>query len=66
MEKEKKTDEKEEIEEAIELILFHVSECYVYLVLPLSIRQSLFSLIFAEKSIKFPFLGYLLKRVLKN
>ncbi|XP_027170402.1 uncharacterized protein LOC113770204 [Coffea eugenioides] len=34
MEKEKKTDEKEEIEEAIELILFQVSECYVYLIPP--------------------------------
>ncbi|KAK4420917.1 Adaptin ear-binding coat-associated protein 2 [Sesamum alatum] len=38
MEKDKKTEEKageeEEVEEAIELVLFHVSECYVYLIPP--------------------------------
>ncbi|KAL3502691.1 hypothetical protein ACH5RR_037140 [Cinchona calisaya] len=34
MEKEKKIDEKEEAEEAIELILFQVPECYVYLIPP--------------------------------
>lgn len=34
MEKEKKIDEKEETEEAVELILFQVSECYVYLIPP--------------------------------
>ncbi|KAL2476680.1 Adaptin ear-binding coat-associated protein 1 NECAP-1 [Abeliophyllum distichum] len=34
MEKEKNIEEKEEEEEAIELVLFQVSECYVYLIPP--------------------------------
>ncbi|CAI9757251.1 unnamed protein product [Fraxinus pennsylvanica] len=34
MEKEKNLEEKEEEEEAIELVLFQVSECYVYLIPP--------------------------------
>ncbi|KAL3509222.1 hypothetical protein ACH5RR_028623 [Cinchona calisaya] len=34
MEKEEKLEEKQETEEAIELILFQVSECYVYLIPP--------------------------------
>lgn len=32
MEQEQKIDEKEAIEEALELILFQVPECYVYMV----------------------------------
>lgn len=47
MEKDKKTEEKEEEEvEAIELVLFQVSECYVYMV-NFIIQRHFFVLIFA-------------------
>lgn len=48
-------DEKEAIEEAIELILFQVSECYVYMVLSPSIH----SYKHVQKNVKFVALGCL-------